>query len=404
MFEITGKYGTAKVLVSDWINLEEAAHKQIINLLNQKWADGCNIAVMPDVHAGTGCVIGFTQKINGRVCPNLVGVDVSCGMQVLKISKDFHFDLKNLDKVWRQRVPMGMEHRKIKHPFCKNVDLSKLIANVNQEKELLALGTLGGGNHFCELDKDEKGDYYLVTHSGSRHLGIEVCKYWQNKAIMYCNNNTKAREGLIQKLKAEGREKEIETELKKLPASEKVPNELAYLEGEDLEGYLHDMRICQDFAYWSRKAMQHEICEALNIKRKHILDEFCTIHNYVDTEARIVRKGSIRLLKDEIAIIPISMAYGSLIVKGKGSSEYNFSGPHGAGRLMSRSKAKETLKMEDFKKSMEGIYTTSVSTSIIDESPMAYKSAEDILENIKDLCEVVSIIKPIWNVKAGDED
>ena len=185
MIEITGKYGTAKVLVSDWINLEDAAHKQIINLLNQKWAEGCNIAVMPDVHAGAGCVIGFTQKINGRICPNLVGVDISFGMQVLKISKDFHFDLKNLDKVWTQRVPMGMEHRKTTHSFCKNVDLSKLIANVNSEKELLALGTLGGGNHFCELNKDENGDYYLVTHSGSRHLGIEVCKYWQNKAINY---------------------------------------------------------------------------------------------------------------------------------------------------------------------------------------------------------------------------
>lgn len=404
MIEITGKYGTAKVLVSDWINLEDAAHKQIINLLNQKWAEGCNIAVMPDVHAGAGCVIGFTQKINGRVCPNLVGVDISCGMQVLKISKDFHFDLKNLDKVWRQKVPMGMEHRKTKHSFCKNVDLSKLIANVNLEKELLALGTLGGGNHFCELNKDENGNYYLVTHSGSRHLGIEVCKYWQNKAITYCNNNTKAREELIQKLKAEGREKEIEAELKKLPVSEKVPNELAYLEGEDLEGYLHDMRICQDFAYWSRKAMQHEICEALNIKRKYILDEFCTVHNYVDTESRIVRKGSIRLLRDELAIIPGSMEFGSLIVKGKGNPEYNFSGPHGFGRKLSRAKAKETLKMEEFKDRMKNVYSTSVCIGTIDESPMAYKAPEDIIPNLVDICDVITHIIPIWNVKAGDED
>lgn len=403
MIEITGKYGTAKVFVEDYDKIEEACYKQILNLLNQKFVEGSQIRIMEDCHAGAGCVIGFTQTITDKVVPNLVGVDISCGMHVLKISKDFHFDLKNLDKVCRARIPLGMQHRKTKHRYCENVSLTKLITPVNVEKELLALGSAGGGNHFLELDKDEEGNYYIVVHSGSRHLGIEICKHWQNKAIENCNNNRKEREALIVKLKQEGREKDIQTELAKLPDVEKVPNELAYLEGKDLEGYLHDVEIASQFAYWSRKAMIQEICDALNIKRRYILDEFCTVHNYVDVKNRIVRKGSISLEKDEIALIPMNMRDGSLIVKGKGNPDRNYSGPHGAGRLLSRSAAKETLKMEDFKEAMKDIYTTSVSTATIDESPMAYKPMEQILATLGDTCEVLNIIKPIWNLKAGEE-
>lgn len=401
MIEIKGKYNSAKVFVDDYDKLEEACYKQILNLLNQKFCENSQIRIMEDCHAGSGCVIGFTQTIVDKIVPNLVGVDIGCGMQVLKISKDFHFDLKNLDKVWRANIPMGMTHRTTKHRFCENVNLDNLITPINKEKELLALGSLGGGNHFGELDIDDEGNYYLVIHSGSRHLGIEVCKYWQNKAIEYHKNNVKEKTELIERLKKEGREKEIQSELDKLEF-EKVPNELAYLEGEDLNGYLHDMEIAQNFAYWSRKAMQDEICKALNIKKKHILDEFCTVHNYVDIKNSIIRKGSISLYKDEIAIIPMNMADGSLIVKGKGNEDRNCSGPHGAGRLMSRSVAKESLKMEDFKNSMKNVYTTSVSTATIDESPMAYKPMEQILETIGDTCEVLKIIKPIWNVKAND--
>lgn len=409
MIEITGKYNTAKVLVSDWTKLEEACHKQILNLLNQKFAEGSKIAIMADCHAGAGCVIGFTQTIVDKVVPNLVGVDIGCGMLVLKIDKKYGKELFNkpnlekLDKVIRQHIPMGMNHRDKKHAFCDKVHINEIKAPINAEKLMLSIGTMGGGNHFIEVDKDSNGDYYIVIHSGSRHLGIEVCKYYQNLAIKYHSSNTKERDELVAKLKAEGREKDIQAELAKIK-KEPVPNELAYLVGNDLEDYLHDMKLAQEYAIWNREAMLDEIMEHMGIKKKMILDKFCTIHNYIDVENRILRKGSISLQKDETAIIPINMSYGSLIVKGKGNAEYNFSGPHGAGRLMSRSAAKESLKMEDFKASMKDIFTTSVSTATIDEAPMAYKPAEDILENIKDLCDVVEIIKPIYNVKAGDEE
>lgn len=333
----------------------------------------------------------------------------NCGMLVLKIDKKYGKELFNkpglekLDKVIRQHIPMGMNHRNKKHAFCDKVHINEIKAPINAEKLMLSIGTMGGGNHFIEVDKDSNGDYYIVIHSGSRHLGIEVCKYYQNLAIKYHSSNTKERDELVAKLKAEGREKDIQAELAKIK-KEPIPNELAYLEGNDLEDYLHDMKLAQEYAIWNREAMLNEIMEHMGIKKKMILDKFCTIHNYIDVENRILRKGAISLQKDETAVIPINMSYGSLIVKGKGNAEYNFSGPHGAGRLMSRSAAKESLKMEDFKASMKDVFTTSVSTATIDEAPMAYKSAEDILENIKDLCDVVEIIKPIYNVKAGDEE
>lgn len=333
----------------------------------------------------------------------------NCGMLVLKIDKKYGKELFNkpglekLDKVIRQHIPMGMNHRNKKHAFCDKVHINEIKAPINAEKLMLSIGTMGGGNHFIEVDKDSNGDYYIVIHSGSRHLGIEVCKYYQNLAIKYHSSNTKERDELVAKLKAEGREKDIQAELAKIK-KEPIPNELAYLEGNDLEDYLHDMKLAQEYAIWNREAMLNEIMEHMGIKKKMILDKFCTIHNYIDVENRILRKGAISLQKDETAVIPINMSYGSLIVKGKGNAEYNFSGPHGAGRLMSRSAAKESLKMEDFKASMKDVFTTSVSTATIDEAPMVYKSAEDILENIKDLCDVVEIIKPIYNVKAGDEE
>lgn len=412
MIEINGKYNTAKVLVSDINDIEKSCYEQIVKLLDQPFSKGSNIAIMPDTHAGAGCVIGFTQTITDKVVPNLVGVDISCGMLVLKISKDFHFDLKNLDKICREKIPMGMEHRKEKHKFCNNVDLSNLITPINKEKELLALSSCGSGNHFLELDVDDEGNYYIVIHSGSRHLGKEVCMYWQNKAIeknLYGEKSLKQQKAeLIEKLKSEHRENEIQTEIeafnkKMLKVKPDVPKELSYLEGKDLEGYLNDMKICQDFAHWNRKAMMEEIIIALNIKKKYVLDEFETLHNYIDLDKRIVRKGAISLEKDEIAIIPINMSYGSLIVKGKGNPDYNFSGPHGAGRLMSRAEARERLKMEDFKSSMKGIYTTSVCVDTIDEAPMAYKKPQNIIDNIGDLCEIKKIIKPIWNIKAKEK-
>lgn len=406
MTTIEGKYNKAVVLTS---NLEEECRKQINKLLDQKFVEGSNIAIMPDTHAGCGCVIGFTQTITDKVVPNLVGVDIGCGMEVMKIRKevgDKLFDqegLKKLDSVIRERIPIGSKHRETKHSFTEWVHVDQLIARVKVEESYYSIGSLGGGNHFIEVDKDENGDYYIVIHSGSRHLGLEVCKHYQTKAVRYHANGIDVRNELIEKLKAEGRANEIAAELAKLPMKEKVPDELAYLEGKDKDDYIHDMKLTQEYAVWNRKAMMHEIVEGMGIK-EGIVGGFCTVHNYIDTDAMILRKGAISLKKDEIAIIPINMAYGSLIVRGKGNEKYNCSGPHGAGRLMSRTIAKEKLKMEEFKEVMKGIFTTSVSEGTIDEAPMVYKPPEEILKNIDELCDVLDVIKPIYNLKASDNE
>lgn len=408
MFELTGKYGTAKVYAT---TVEDECISQLYGFMNSPVVENCNIAIMPDTHAGKGSCIGFTQKINKenpRVNPNMVGVDIGCGMLVLKISaeagKQFFNKpgLEKFDKVMHTKVPSGMNHRKTLHKFARDFsEIKELIADADYDKELYAMGSLGGGNHFVEIDKDENGDYYIVIHSGSRHLGIAVAKYWENKAVEYHKNNSKVKNDLINRLKKDGREKDIQTELAKIPTVV-VSRDFSYLEGVDVEGYLHDMKVCQEFARLNREAMLDVLVEEMGIKKRHILDKFCTIHNYIDIENGILRKGAISLQNDEIAIIPINMQYGSLIVRGKGNSDWNFSGPHGAGRLMSRSKAKETLKIEDFKESMKDIFTTSVCTSTIDEAPMAYKPADEILENIKESADVVSIIKPIYNFKAAE--
>lgn len=408
MFEIIGKYGTARIYAT---TVEDECVSQIYGFMNSPVVEGCNIAIMPDTHAGKGSCIGFTQMINkenSRVNPNMVGVDIGCGMLVLKISAEagkILFNkpgLEKFDKIMHTKVPSGMAHRKTLHKFAKDfTEIKNLIADADYDKELFAMGSLGGGNHFVEIDIDEKGDYYIVIHSGSRHLGIAVAKYWENKAVEYHKNNSKLKNDLINKLKREGREKDIQAEIAKIPTVI-VSKDLSYLEGANVDGYLHDMKICQEFARLNREAMLDVLVEEMGIKKRHILDKFCTIHNYIDIENGILRKGAISLQKDESAIIPINMEYGSLIVTGKGNPDWNFSGPHGAGRLMSRSKAKETLKMEDFKNAMKDIYTTSVCISTIDEAPMAYKSADEILENIKENAEVISVIKPIYNFKAAE--
>lgn len=404
MFEIVGKYNTAKVYADI---VEQEAYSQIQNLVNQKFSEGSNIAIMADTHAGKGCVIGFTQTIKDKVVPNLVGCDIGCGMLVLKVSKDFIMDLPKLDKVIHQKIPSGMNHRDSKHPFADKTHLQDLICPVNRDKLLLSVGSVGSGNHFIEVDADENGDYYIVIHSGSRHLGIEVAKYYQNKAIEYWMEGgvkfSIGRSKLIQDLKSSGRQAEIAEALKKYDEKKvKMPAELAYLEGPLMEDYLHDMKIVQEYAMLNREVMLDVIISEMGIKKRYILDKFCTIHNYIDLDNMILRKGAISLQRDELAIIPGSMQFGSLIVRGKGNEEANFSGPHGFGRLMSRSKAKETLKMEDFKNAMDGIYTTCISTSTIDEAPMAYKPAESILSNIEPMCEIISHIRPIYNFKSSE--
>lgn len=403
MFTITGKYGTANVYAT---TVEDECTSQIYSFMNSPVVEGSHVAIMPDAHAGKGASIGFTQKINGRVNPNMVGVDIGCGMLVLKISKEVGDKLFNkpglekFDKIMHTKIPSGMNHRTTLHRFAKDICISDLIADADYANELYALGSLGGGNHFVEIDKDDNGDYYIVIHSGSRHLGIAVAKYWEDKAIAYHKNNSKAKNDLINKLKREGREKEIQAEIAKLP-NVIVSKDLSYLEGIDVDGYLHDMNICQEFARLNREAMLDVLIEEMGIKRNHIIDKWCTIHNYIDIKNGILRKGAISLQKDEMAIIPLNMKEGSLIVRGKGNEEWNFSGPHGAGRLMSRSKAKETLSMADYKESMAGIYTTSVNSSTIDEAPMAYKPMDEIISNIGETADIVNIIKPIYNFKSS---
>lgn len=400
MIEIVGKYNVAKVYTD---NIEQEAYAQVLNLMNQKFAEGSSFAIMPDCHAGAGCVIGLTMKIVDKVVPNLVGVDIGCGMLVVKIDKSFKFDLQKVDRIWHKDIPSGMNHRSTKHRFADRAKIEDIIAPVNVDKLKFSIGTLGGGNHFGEIDVDNDGNYYIVIHSGSRHLGIEVCKHYQRLAIEYHKDKKKSDLEVIEQLKKEGRQSEIEAVLKASKKSKpSIPDDLAYLEGQHLEDYLHDMKIAQEYAIWNREAMMEVLLGELGIGKDKILEKFCTIHNYIDVENRILRKGSISLQKDETAIIPMNMRDGSLIVRGNGNPEWNFSGPHGAGRLMSRSKAKESLSLDDFKKSMAEIYTTCVSTGTIDESPMAYKPFEEIMRNIEPTADIIERILPIYNFKASE--
>lgn len=391
MFELIGKYGKAKVYAE---TIDDSCISQIYGFLNNPITENVKVAVMPDANVGKGSTVGFTQEIKDKVNPSMVSVDIGCGMLVLKVSKDFHMDLPKLDKVMHQKIPTGLKHCDKVSPFAKNIDLKELIADVNYNKEILGLSSLGGGNHFVEVDKDQNGDYYIVIHSGSRHLGVAVCEYWEKIANNYHKQLAVKKSELLNAGKKD--------ELEKLPDVVTTYG-LSYLMGDDLKGYLHDMEITQEFARLNREAMLDVICTELGIKRKYILDKFCTIHNYIDLDKNILRKGSISLEKDEVAIIPISMAYGSLIVKGKGNPDWNYSGPHGAGRLLSRSDAKNSISMADYKKSMEGIYTTSVNSSTIDESPMAYKNPDEIIKAIQDTAEIIDIIKPIYNFKASSD-
>lgn len=399
MIEIVGRYNVAKVYTD---NIEQATYAQVLNLMNQKFAEGSTFAIMPDCHAGAGCVIGLTMKLADKAVPNLVGVDIGCGMLVVKIDKSFVFDMPKVDRIWHEDIPSGMNHRTTKHKFADLAKIENILAPINVEKLKLSIGTLGGGNHFGEIDVDDEGNYYIVIHSGSRHLGIEVCKYYQRMAIEYHKGKKKSDASIIQQLKNEGRQYEIEAVLKaNKDALPSIPDDLAYLEGQQLGDYLHDMKIAQEYAVWNREAMMDVLLQGLGIGKDAILEKFCTIHNYIDVDNRILRKGAISLQRDEVAIIPMNMRDGSLIVRGKGNPEWNFSGPHGAGRLMSRSEAKESLSIDEFKKSMGGIYTTCVDTATIDESPMAYKPMDEIVRNIGSTAEIVKTITPIYNFKAA---
>ena len=402
MIEVSGKYNSAKIFTDV---VDQASIAQVILLCSQEFAQGSCIRMMPDIHAGAGCTVGTTMTIRDKVVPNLVGVDIGCGMETVRL-RERHLELQQLDKYIRQRIPSGFSIRDKAHRYMEKVDLSALrcYKSVDPLRAEKSLGTLGGGNHFIEVDRDEDGDLYLVIHSGSRHLGLEVANFYQNEAYQRLNGSSRAdAEALVAQLKAEGRDKEIQKALKALKGTKRtsVPKPLAYAQGELFDDYIHDMAIVQQFAALSRQAMVDELLRGLKL---HAQDSFTTIHNYIDMEAMVLRKGAVSAKEGERLLIPINMRDGSLICVGKGNPDWNCSAPHGAGRLMSRADAKHSFTVSQFKKEMDGIYTTSVGKSTLDECPMAYKTMSDIVDNIGETARIEKIIRPVYNFKAGDEE
>ncbi len=401
MLELQGKYNTAKIFTDI---VDEASISQVLLLLNQEFTSDSKIRLMPDIHAGSGCTIGTTMTITDKIVPNLVGVDIGWGMETVKI-KEKHIELQKLDKLIYEKIPSGFNIREKAHRYFKEINLEELYCykQIDSKRAEKSLGTLGGGNHFIEADKDDDGAIYLVVHSGSRHLGLEVANYYQEEGYKVlngsANNDVNA---LIEQLKAQGRKREIQKSIAALKNTKRtnIPKQLAYVSGDLFKQYIHDMKIIQRYAELNRQAMMDEIVKGMKL---HITEQFTTIHNYIDTEAMILRKGAVSARKNEKLLIPINMRDGSLICIGKGNDDWNQSAPHGAGRLMSRSAAKESFTVSEFKKQMDGIFTTSVSRSTLDECPMAYKGMGDIVNNIGDTAEITQIIKPIYNFKAGDE-
>lgn len=400
MKEVKGKYGTAKIFTD---LVEDSAVDQVKTLMDQNFVEGSKVRMMPDIHTGKGCTIGTTMTIKDKVCPNLVGVDIGCGMLCVKLSVKEPFNLMDLDFVIRRDIPAGFNVRDEAHPFTDVLRLGELWCkdSVDIERAKLSLGTLGGGNHFIELDKDNEGNYYLVMHTGSRHLGVEVANYYQNWACLSdMSSYVTQRNDIIQRLKDEGREREIEGELKRLKEESMTPTDLCWVGGPLFKSYIHDMEIVQEYASWNRKAIAMTIISLMGFGF-NAWETFETIHNYIDTDDMILRKGAVSAKKDERLLIPMNMRDGSLLCVGKGNPDWNYSAPHGAGRLMSRGEAKRKFSIDEFEKSMDGVFTTSVGIDTIDECPMAYKPMESIIENIGDTVDILKVLKPVYNFKAG---
>lgn len=400
MVTIQGQYNTAICYTNE---LEGAALEQIQAVCNQSEFTDCQIRIMPDVHAGKGCTIGTTMTIRDKIVPGMVGVDIGCGMETVEL-EEHEIDFEKLDALIRKEIPFGREIRDILHPLNSEIDLTQLrcAGQVNLDRAMHSIGSLGGGNHFIEVDRAEDGRLFLVIHSGSRHLGTEVADYYQNEGRRALWGGAKHQiQETIAKLKAEGRSREIQKTIMALKKEHEldIPKDLAYVEGKLFDDYIHDMKLTQQFAVLNRKAMADVILEGMGL---HAMDIFTTIHNYIDTEAMILRKGSVSAKAGEKLLIPINMRDGSLICIGKGNKEWNCSAPHGAGRLMSRRAALSTLSMEEFQKEMKGIYTTCVVPDTLDESPMAYKSLDDIVSQIGPTAEIVERIRPVYNFKASD--
>lgn len=393
-------------------NIEPEALNQIYTLVKQPAFAGCKVRIMPDVHAGAGCVIGFTADLGDKVIPNIVGVDIGCGMLTVELGT-IDIDLAQIDSIIRKYVPSGRNVHEGRNVRFEELQQLRCFRELKDTKRLeRSIGTLGGGNHFIEIDADSEGVKYLIIHSGSRNLGKQVAEYYQNLAIEIMSGKDELyamQEKLIADYKAQGRKAEIQKAIKELhrkfnPNPLGIPKELCYLTGKYREDYLHDMKICQHFAAINRYQIANTIVG--NLFGTDIaywkLPMFETIHNYIEFGSNMVRKGAVSAKEGEKLLIPINMRDGCIIGVGKGNEDWNCSAPHGAGRIMSRSKAKEIISLEDFKDSMSGIYTTTVNQSTIDESPMVYKPMQEIMNNIADTVDIVKVIKPIYNYKASE--
>ncbi len=400
MLEIKGLMNTAVCYASV---IEEEAIAQIRRMCDQEFMAGSRVRIMPDVHVGKGCTIGTTMTVTDKVGPNLVGVDIGCGMYTVSLGKQ-EVDLARFDEACHF-VPSGKnawEGRKERFDLARLRCYRALSKTKWIEK---SLGTLGGGNHFIEIDRTEDGEQYLVIHTGSRNLGKQTAEYYQNLAVELHQGKEEyfqKKDALIAEYKAAGRRKEIEGALKELHWKNKallIPEDLCWLYGSWMEDYLYDVEICQEFARRNRELISEILLERTGLSAG---EAFHTIHNYIDTKEMILRKGAIAAHKGEKVLIPINMRDGSVLAVGRGNPEWNDSAPHGAGRILSRSKAKESLKLEDYRKAMEGIYTTSVSLETLDEAPFAYKSMEDILPVIRETVDVIAVMKPVYNFKAAD--
>lgn len=402
MTQIVGKFNTA-ICYTD--TLEPTAYAQIESVCNEEAFANSKIRIMPDVHAGKGCTIGTTMTIVDKVVPNMVGVDIGCGMYTVNLG-NVDIDLAQFDEA-AHTIPCG---RNVWEGRQERFDLTELrcYRNLKDTKRLeRSLGTLGGGNHFIEIDADDEGNKYLIIHSGSRNLGTQVASVYQGIAVdlnLGKEEYFKKREEIIRTYKEQGRRSEIQSTLKQMAKEweEKeptMPRELCYLYGEFMEDYLHDINICQRFAKRNREKMAEILLEKTGLVA---IETFQTIHNYIDVDEKILRKGSVSAKLGEKLLIPINMRDGSLICVGKGNEDWNYSAPHGAGRLMSRSAAFERLTMEEYEKQMAGIYTTCVNSATLDESPMAYKNMDEIVANIEPTAEIIAHIKPIYNFKASE--
>ena len=398
--EVKGKCNAALCFTDA---LDELAEAQIRAVCDQEAFRGCKIRIMPDVHAGMGCTIGTTMTIRDKVVPGMVGVDIGCGMETVRL-RERSIDFSRLDALIRSRIPCGREVRSQPHEpgIMDSLRQLRCAEHVNLGRAMLSIGTLGGGNHFIEVDADDEGALYLVIHSGSRHLGHEVADYYQDQGrrALWGGANHQI-QAAIAELKASGRQQEIQATIRQLRREHNtdIPKDLAYVKSGLFEDYIHDMKIIQSFAMENRKAMAEIILSGMDLTPE---EQFTTIHNYIDTENMILRKGAVSAQKGEKLLIPINMRDGSLICMGRGNPDWNCSAPHGAGRIMSRREAARSLSLEQYRSEMSGVYTTCVSQETIDEAPMAYKDMEQIIRHIGPTAEILKRIRPAYNFKAAE--